>query len=209
MLLALPAHAAVSAIGVGSFSPTASLQTFNDAATGTDVNGLVLGGLSFSYSLGNAQVVVGSGPGNTNSVNDPSAVSTGDPSGVLRIALSEASLQFGFGFALLGPSAIPDGTTISLFSGATPIGSLVYGAAPDPSFSGGFAGIESTSAFDRVELTFNPAAIAWAVDNIRVTPVPEPSALALFALGALVIALRRGRGLVTSASSEAGGATRG
>lgn len=202
------ANASVSAIGIGSFSPAASLQTFDGPPTGTDVNGLSVGGLSFSYSLGNGQVLITGGPGGTNNVSDPSIVSVGNAGGILRVTLAQASLQFGFGFALLGPGAVPDGTTIALFSGAAPVGSLVYAAAPDPVFSGGFAGIESTTAFDRVELAFNAEAIAWAVDNVRVTPVPEPSALALFALGGLVLALRRGRGL-TSASSAAEGATRG
>jgi len=48
-------------------------------------------------------------------------------------------------------------TTISIFSGATPLGTLSYTGAPDPAFTGGFAEIQSTIAFDRAEVTFNSA----------------------------------------------------
>ena len=92
---------------------------------------------------------------------------------------------FGYGFAILSMGIVPNATTISLFNGATPVGSLSYGGAPDPVFAGGFAGIQSTLLFNRAQLTFNSAvAPAFAVDNIRtVQSVPEPGTLLLLGVG--------------------------
>jgi hypothetical protein len=60
---------------------------------------------------------------------------------------------------------------ISLFNRATPVGSLSYAATPDPSLPGGFAGIQSTLTFNRVEVTFNSvSATAFALDNVRRGP---------------------------------------
>ena len=76
---------------------------------------------------------------------------------------------------------------ISLFNGATPVGFLSYIATPDPTFPGGFAGIQSTLAFNRVEATFNSvSAAAFALDNVRRGPavaVPEPTTLMLLGTG--------------------------
>jgi hypothetical protein len=60
---------------------------------------------------------------------------------------------FGYGYALLGTGTILNGTIISLFNGATPVGSLSYTATPDPSLPRGFAGIQSKLAFNRIEAT--------------------------------------------------------
>ena len=68
-------------------------------------------------------------------------------------------------------------TTISLFNGATAVGSMSYNGLPDPVFIGGFAGIQSTLPFNRATLTFTNFAAAFAVDNIRTqvtaTSVPD------------------------------------
>jgi hypothetical protein len=90
---------------------------------------------------------------------------------------------------------VPAATTIQLFNGATSLGSLSYTATPDPIFPGGFAGIDSTTPFDRVVLTFAPPpfAAAFAVDNIRFTPIPEPSSVVLLSLGLGVVAYLRSR----------------
>jgi PEP-CTERM motif len=45
-----------------------------------------------------------------------------------------------------------------------------------------------------VQITFTSGIEAWAVDNMRVTAVPEPATLALFAFGLAGLALRRSRG---------------
>jgi len=55
-----------------------------------------------------------------------------------------------------------------LFNGTTNVGSLSYNGVPDPTFTGGFAGIQSTIPFNIVQITFNSAvAPAVALDNIR------------------------------------------
>jgi hypothetical protein len=87
---------------------------------------------------------------------------------------------------------------VSLFNGATNVGSRFYQAFPDPAFLGGFAGIQSTEAFDRVQLSFNPNAESFAVDNIRFanvsTVTPEPATLGLVLTGLVgIVAFRRRR----------------
>jgi hypothetical protein len=73
---------------------------------------------------------------------------------------------------------VADATTVALFMDSMPIGLLSYFGVPDPVFTGGFAGIESTVPFNRAELVFNSASTpAFAVDNIRYggTAIPEPA----------------------------------
>lgn len=94
---------------------------------------------------------------------------------------------------------IASATTINLFSGATNVGSLSYDGLPDPGFTGGFAGIQSTILFDSAQLTFNStAASAFAVDNIVTytsNPIPEPSAVLLVLSGAAAVFLMKGKRL--------------
>jgi hypothetical protein len=79
------------------------------------------------------------------------------------------------------------------------VGALSYNSIPDPIFSGGFAGIQSTVAFNIVKVTFDAVnAPAFALDNIRTfssasTTVPEPSTILLMGtgLGALLLGCRR------------------
>ena len=195
-LLASNASASVVPIGIGSFTPSAQLVTFTGLASGTEVNGLAVGGLTFSYSLGNGQVVIDGGPGTTNNISEPNIVSTGVDSGILSILLPTSATTFGYGFALLASGSLSAATTISLFNGLTAVGSLVYGATPDPSFPGGFAGISSTLPFNRVALTFDAVnATAFALDNIRIgaAAVPEPSSALLAAMGLMTLAALRKR----------------
>jgi hypothetical protein len=192
------ASATVIPIGIGAFGSGSTLTTFTGLALGTEVNGLTVGaavgpggGILFEYSLGDGRVAIGVGPNNTNNINLPSIVSNpgSNNSGVLTMTFPVSVDTFGYGYALLGTGTILNGTIISLFNGATPIGSLSYTATPDPSLPGGFAGIQSTLAFDRVEVTFNSvSATSFALDNVRrgpAVPVPEPTPLMLIAIGVL------------------------
>ena len=116
--------------------------------------------------------------------------------GVLTLTLGGLYDSFGFGFAILYEGSVLNAATITVFDGATNLGNLAYGAVPDPHFAGGFAGIQSTAPFNRVQLTFNSAvAPAFALDNIRLatttTIVPEPSTMMLLAGGLLVLFSRR------------------
>jgi hypothetical protein len=184
-LSAITADASVIPVGAGAFPPTATLITFTGLLDGTEVNGLSVGGVSFSYSLGNGNVVIDGGPGVTNNIDPPNVVSIGDPSGVLTLTLPGFFDMFGYGYAILNTIAVSNATTINLFSGTTNVGSLSYNGLPDPVFTGGFAGIQSTIPFDSVAITFNSsAAPAFALDNILLSStVPEPSTILLMLSG--------------------------
>jgi len=149
------------------------------------------------------------GPGVSNNVSDPSLVSVGNPAGVLTLTLPGSYTLFGFGYALLAADNIANAVSVTAFNGATNLGSVSYNAGVDPIFTGGFAGLQSVSGFNRLQLTFNTTqASAFAVDNIRfanasVSVVPEPSSLLLVALGFGAIAVV-GRWRVASGTRNAG-----
>ena len=178
VLSASNALGSTMSVGIGAFGPGSTLTTFTGLADGTEVNGLTVNGILFNYSLGNGQVQIGIGPGTTNNMAPPNVVSVGTNTGVLSMTLPSFVDTVGYGYAEQSAGAVTAATTISLFSGATPVGALSYNGVPDPLFTGGFAGIESTIPFNSVRVTFNSvAAPAFALDNIRTatTTVPEPS----------------------------------
>src|ERR687892_2626113 len=84
-LSATTADASVISVGPGAFPATSTLITFTGLPDGTEVNGLSVGGLLFSYSLGNGHVIIDGGPGVTNNIDPPNVVSIGNPSGVLEL----------------------------------------------------------------------------------------------------------------------------
>ncbi len=179
------ARADVISVGPGAFPPGTTPITFTGLADHTEVNGLTVGGVLFSYSLGNGHVIINGGPGVTNNINPQNIVSAGNNTGILTLTLSGLSDTFGYGYAILNTIPVANATTITLFNGVTNVGSLAYNGLPDPVFTGGFAGIQSTLAFDSVQITFNSiAAPAFALDNILVaTSVPEPTTMLLLGIG--------------------------
>lgn len=185
------AHAAVISVGPGDFPASSSLITFSGVPDSTEVNGLTVGGVQFGYSLGNGHLIIDGGPGITNNIDPPNVVSIGDNTGVLSLTLPGPSSMFGYGYAILNTIPIMNATTIALYSGATNVGTLSYDGVPDPLFTGGFAGIQSTIPFDSVQLSFDAAlAPAFALDNIRIAAtIPEPSTL-LLVLGGAALLLR-------------------
>jgi len=193
LLLYGSAHAAV--IPIGPFTGS-TVITFTGLADLTEVNGLSTDGVTFSYTIGgvptDGDVIIDEGPGMTNQITPPNIVTIGDDSGVLGLLLPAAVTQFGYGYAVSSVLVVPDATTIALFMNTTNVGSLSFTGNPDPLFAGGFAGVQSTIPFNRVELTFNSAAAqAFAVDNITFgNPsglVPEPSSAALMAVALLAL----------------------
>lgn len=192
------AQADVVSVGPSAFGGSSTLITFTGLSNSPptiEVNGLNFGGVVFTYSLGNGHLVIGGGPFLSNNVSQPNIESIGDPSGILTIQLSGLVDTFGYGYALNTLTPVANATTITLFNGLTNVGTLSYDAVPDIHFAGGFAGIFSTVAFDRVELTFNSAAAPnFAVDNIRTaTTVPEPSTMLLLVTGMAGIAAKCGQ----------------
>src|SRR5258707_327212 len=76
------ASASVVAVGLGAFGAATTLIDFTGLADGTEVNGLTVNGVLFSYVVGgsplNGSVVIDGGPGTTNNITPPNIVSLGD-----------------------------------------------------------------------------------------------------------------------------------
>ena len=157
LLLAETAMASVISVGPGAFSG-ASVLNFTGLADNTEVNGLTVNGVLSTYSLRSGAVTIDGGPGLTNNITLPNILSIGNDAGILTVTLPSLVNLFGYGYAVLTTVAVANATTITLFNGATPVGSLSFYGALDPSFAGGFAGILSTLPFNKAELTFNSAA---------------------------------------------------
>jgi hypothetical protein len=193
-MLCASASASVVAVGPAAFPTGATLIDFQTVPTGTEVNGLVINGVTFSYAVGgvplNDAVVIGDAPGITNHIFPPNIVSTGNATGILGIQLPAPVFLLGYGYAIFSSGTLPAATTISVFSGATPLGSLPYTGVSDPFFTGGFAGIQSTIAFDRVQVTFNSGETqGFALDNLQFASVPEPSTVWLLNIGVALLGL--------------------
>jgi hypothetical protein len=94
-------------------------------------------------------------------------LSLSDPNGVaLIVSLPNLAIQLGYGYALNAEVSIPAATSIELFAASTPVGSISFTGTPDPTFTGGFAGVASDTPFDRAVLTFSDVGDTFAVDNV-------------------------------------------
>ena len=100
--------------------------------------------------------------------------------------LPTPATMFGYGYALDTFGPVANATTILLYDGFNFVGSLSFDGDSDPSFTGGFAGIQSGVPFTRVFMSFNwDAAPAWAFDNVMIYSTPEPGTLVLLGGGLL------------------------
>lgn len=190
-------HAAVTPIGRPDFASGATALNFFGLADNTEGNGLIVDGVLFQVtkndSFTNGIVVVDGGPGTTGNITPPNLVSLSDPNGVaLIVSLPNLAIQFGYGYALLAQGSVPAATTIDLFAGSTPIGSISFTGIPDPTFTGGFAGVASDTPFDRAVLTFSDLGDAFAVDDVTFaktvsTVSEEGRTLMLLSVGIFVL----------------------
>ena len=176
----------------------ASIVHFDEVPDGTPINGLTIKGFTFSENTPQALATSGGGPGPTNHISPPEALQllgTFNPATyALTVTMPGAVTSFGFGFAILDLAPTANALTITLFNGATNLGSLTYAGSPDPMFDGGFAGIGSTDAFTSARITFGPTAQSYAIDNMAAVTaaIPEPGT-ALFGLALCGIAAIRRR----------------
>jgi len=174
---------------------------FSTLADNTEANGLVLDGVLFQVtkngSSTNGIVIVDGGPGTTGNITPPNLVSISDLDGVaLIISLPNLASQFGYGYAINAGVSVPAATTIELFAGATPIGSISFTGIPDPIFTGGFAGVASDTPFARAVLTFSNAGDAFAIDNVTFSAnkaSDEGQTLILLSAGVSLLLFLRGR----------------
>ncbi len=95
----------------------------------------------------------------------------------------------GFGWAVVNLG----GGTIELFDASkASLGTLAFSGAPDPTFVGGFAGVQSDLAFARAEVTWDEVGSRFGFDNLRFeSVVPEPATIALVVIGLAIIGFGR------------------
>ncbi len=153
-------HAALTPIGPLDFASGATVLDFSALADNTEANGLIVDGVLFQATKNgssiNEVVIVDGGPGTTGNITPPNLVSLSDLNAItLIVSLLNLAIQFGYGYALNAAVSIPVATTIELFAGSAPVGSISFTGIPDPIFTGGYAGVASDTPFDRAVLTFS------------------------------------------------------
>jgi len=194
---AIPFVVSEASLSAPVVDPT-TIVHFDEVALGTPINGTTIKGFLFSENLPNA-TTDNSGPGPTNHISPPEALSGGGffaATYVLTITMPALATSFGFGFAILDFAPTANALTITLFNGATNLGSLTYAGVLDPVFAGGFAGIGNTVGFTRAEITFGPTALAYAIDNVAAVTNSVPdigSTIALLGFALLGLAALTGK----------------
>jgi hypothetical protein len=110
-------QADTTAVGPDAFPASATVLSLNGLAYGTEVNGLTVNGVRFSYAVGasplNGAVQIDEGPGATNHIAPPNIPSVDDNTGALTVILPNAMNLFGYGFAIFSEHEIADATTIA------------------------------------------------------------------------------------------------
>jgi hypothetical protein len=186
----------------GATSATGPLPDIGAAAPGTTVG-------SVSFTTLSGTLYIGTGGSFPGIVTDWSATLPGNDiaiSGNEDFRVDLVAPVYALGFDFFEPNvfstAYPvtddcfapcfDSTfTVTLFSGATALGSFTYNA-PDATLA--FEGVWTDFAFDRVTIIDTTATIDdeyWGQFYTGTTPVPEPGSAGLLSLGLLL--LRRSR----------------
>jgi hypothetical protein len=190
LLSPMAANAGLIQIGIGGFSGGETVETYGLDQTFVPVDGVTFSGVLHNFTvlaLPSLDAVIDSGPGNTNNITVANI--EGDATGILSLLFPGLQSRVGFGFALsAGGSAVIELFDVSNIS----LGSITLLGVPDPSFAGGFLGVESSTLFSRAEVSFlSPGRFAF--DNLRFENVPEPGTLALLGIGLFGMGLARRR----------------
>jgi PEP-CTERM motif len=178
------ARATIIPIGPGDFSASATLETYGTVQTLQPVDGKTFSGVLHNFTIGGVPsplATIDDGPGNTNHITIANI--EGPTTGILSLLFPQPENRLGYGYAVLSNFIVPNATTVELFDASHNIlGSLSATGSPDPSFTGGFLGVESTIAFTSAQVSFLSGP-AFAFDNLEFEPtaaaVPEPSSLIL------------------------------
>lgn len=171
------------------------IVNFGEVTLGTPIQNQTIKGFTFSENIPTAstsdqgphQFVPG--PLNLSGISLQSVLGADLTNYVLTVTMPIPVHSFGFGYAINNFDSVPSAVSITVFNGSTNLGSITYPGAPDPTFTGGFAGIGSTDYFTSAQIRF-PTASLFAIDNLT---VPEPSSLGLMLLGCAALASQRRR----------------
>lgn len=163
---------------------------------------LTFSGISFEFRVGgllSADARYGAaGPGNFTSVQG--RVLEGDAAGILTMNFITPTTLLSFGIALTSPNALSPGLSVELFDaqlnslGVISVNTSRFSTLP---LSEGFLTYAGTP-IGRAVLNFNEGALPvnqrrFALDNLTVSPVPEPTTIVLLGTGLAGIAARRRR----------------
>lgn len=204
--LAAAAPAAPLRIGLADFSGSESVVTYDGVPYLVPVDGRTFGGVLHEVVTRPAGAIMTFGGTVSGAMYiDPPLVAGDGGKAVLSLTLPEAANRFGFGFVLNSGEHLADVVRLTTYdtSGIT-LGELTFDAEPDLGTgsiaSSGFAALQDTSEFVRVEIRFgswiaDPGGIGGPVfllDNLRFEAVvPTPGALVSLLATALGLALRR------------------
>jgi len=189
-------------------SPTIGMLTSDDTSpTGNAIGGFrqltASGGTGILGTVGKVEDDAFSYANSPSSVGSMSIIYDADSAGLGGIDLTDGNTSTGIIFSILY-SDLPTSSTITIEGGGTstatatlPSGILLPGDAQDffVSFAD-FVGAADLTNITSIQFDFEPATTGIAgndliLDNISTGVVPEPSSLALIALGGLAMMRRR------------------
>ncbi len=123
----------------------------------------------------------------------------GDAAGILTLNFVVPTSQFQFGIGLTSPNNLAPGLTVELFDsalqslGVNSINTNRISTSPLSEGTFSYAG----TPISRAVLNFNEGALAFprrfALDNLTVNPIPEPTTMILLSTGLAGLAARRSR----------------
>jgi len=196
LLLAGPAAAVPVAVGIGSFSGSATLVDFNGLANKTVIAnqysglGITFGATPLYANSDPLTAAVIGGSGGFVATNFVTPLGPPCPAGCygpITIDLTDPALRIGFQVYNLDAEL-----TVTTFAGDPLVstGSLVFTTGQKDTF----VGVEDLSGIDRIVLTSKGNLLdAVVIDNVRFDPVPEPSTGLLLAAGLAVLTAARRR----------------